>query len=439
MAAHAKYGASHAPAYTRCYGAIPMTKGRARRTSRYAAEGTAAHEVLEMTLTERLRDGGDLIYSAQAFLGRVISADGFDFEVDEEMVECVDRTADAMLMDSRDAGMRMAEQRVVYGPLIGLTAEEGFGTSDFTAVETHRDGDTVFVDDFKYGRGVKVYADNNEQMMLYALGVVHDHGYLFDAREFRLRIHQPRLDHFDEWVCSFEMLSAFAEKMKTIHIPNVKRAEALFDKGGAEALAEAGLLQPGEKQCKFCDAKGTCPAARALATEVVGGGAADISEFTDLTAERVTPPSELSALTLGAVLDRIDFVEEWCTAARAEAERRLLAGEPVVGYKLVEGKRGNRAWAQPDAVTPVLTKALGTEAYGKPKLITPTQAEKVLKAKGLDKLAAVLLSQDSVTQTPGKPHVAPERDRRPALARGEAMFQPVSDDTELPSAIAARG
>jgi hypothetical protein len=135
------------------------------------------------------------------------------------------------------------------------------------------------------------------------------------------------------------------------------------------------------------------------------GGVASPADFADLA---VADEDDVSR-----AMARVELVEQWCKAIRAEVERRLFAGEPVAGFKLVEGRRGNRAWSD-EAEVEKLFKSFRfkqDEMYDF-KLISPTKAEKLLKANPgrWEKINALTSRGD------GKPSVAPATDRRPALA-----------------------
>lgn len=170
-------------------------------------------------------------------------------------------------------------------------------------------------------------------------------------------------------------------------------------------------LNPGEKQCRFCKAKATCPALRAEVTNAVGGEPATADDFAQFMPIDTT--DGIGDNYLSMAMDKVGLVEDWCKAIRAEVERRLLRGTEVPGFKLVEGKQGNRAWVD-QAKAEAALKALRVKAddmYDK-KLISPTTAEKLLKtdAKKWAKL------QELITRASGKPSVAPATDKRPALA-----------------------
>ena len=148
---------------------------------------------------------------------------------------------------------------------------------------------------------------------------------------------------------------------------------------------------------------------------------ADASEF------EAAPMTEVAAdkdeKWLAACLSKADLIEDWVKAVRAEVERRLLAGSEVPGYKLVAGKKGNRAWSKPADVEALLKSMRLKEAEMYDfKLISPTSADKLAKAGTIGPRQWPKL-QEMITQKDGEPHVAPASDSRPALT-----VTPVVDD-----------
>ena len=147
-------------------------------------------------------------------------------------------------------------------------------------------------------------------------------------------------------------------------------------------------------------------------TEVVSGSAT-LDEF-------LVPDVTTGDNYLSVAMSKVGLVEDWCKAVRAEVERRLLAGQTVDGFKLVEGRRGNRKWSS-DAEVEALFKSfrLRQDEMYDYSLISPTKAEKLLKdtPKRWEKAEAL------ISRAEGKPSVAPATDKRPALA-----VQSVADD-----------
>ena len=273
------------------------------------------------------------------------------------------------------------EQRL---PISGITGEaDAHGTSDTVIVA----GDELIVVDLKYGRGVAVEADNNPQLQIYALAALRQFSLAQDFKTVRMVIHQPRLGAVSEWVQTVEELEAFA----------IDVAEA----AAATHLPDAPLV-PSEKGCKFCKAKAKCPAIRQQALDMFD--ALPVAEIPAAPAD-----------DLATAMAKVDLFEGWVKALRAETERRLLAGMPVPGFKLVQGKRGNRAWSDA-AVAEETLKAMRVkhdQMYDY-KLISPTTAEKLAKAEVIGPRQWPKV-QALITQSEGQPSVAPESDKRPAL------------------------
>lgn len=411
-AAHSKYSASGFEAARLCPGKPVMEAGKPDSSSAFAREGTAAHSVLELCITNNQRAG--------AYLGRLIEVEGDKIEVDDEMVDHLNWCLDTIADYAGDDGLVMAETRVNYAEDIGVEHHEAWGTSDVIIV---RGSEAISVD-LKFGRGVEVDADC-DQTKLYLLGTVRQvDGLVADITHCRAVILQPRLKRSpSEWDCSVDDLRKWAG---TVAWDAVEKREAARTAGGREEFAQ--YLNPNEKSCKFCKAKATCPALRDEVAETVGTTAASPEEFAD---EVPTPNEFTPAEWLAACLSKVDLVEDWCKAIRAEAERRLLAGEPVPGFKVVQGKRGNRQWADPKAAEELLRKTfrLPVEKAYDLKLISPTTAEKLFKAGDIGPRQWPRAAE-LITQSDGKPHVAPASDPRPALDIRPAVddFENVTDD-----------
>lgn len=391
---HALFSPSAAHRWMACPGSLALSQGIADKGSAHAAEGTAAHE-----LAARCLSGG---LDALGFKGQTIEADGRAFTVDDEMAGHVQVYLDNV-REYAARGHLMVEQRVEFSRWIGQADQ--FGTSD--AIVVCDGGQELQVHDLKYGRGVKVDAEHNAQLMLYALGaldLVEPLGWDAPAR-VRLVIHQPRLQHLSEWDCSVAELLDFANCAKYA----AQQAQACLERG----VDEARDLHPGEKQCRWCPAAATCSALARHVEQTVG---ADFEAIADPDVQAaLNLPEDLRDDALALAMGAVGMVEDWCKAVRAETERRLLAGVPVAGWKLVEGRRGARRWSDPaEAEAALKTMRLRVNQMYDLELISPTTAEKLAKVgdigpKQWPKLQALIGSAE------GKPSVAPESDKRPAL------------------------
>jgi len=399
MSAHAKLSPSGAHRWMACPGSVVLEAEYPDSSSRAAAEGTLAHTIASECLI------GNVYPST--YLGTKHTVDGFDFTVGQDMVGHV---ADYMSLvrEYAEGGTLLVERQVSIGH---LTGEEGAtGTADAIILK----GNEIVVIDLKYGMGVKVDAINNPQLMMYALGALHDYDMVDDFDTITMVIHQPRLNHVSEFVLPLEELLKFGYDVNGA-ANHVRLAQSL-DLTAGDDLSD-GFFTPGEKQCKFCRAKATCPALKAEVVETVS--ASPLSDFADLIPQEIN--METSDNYLPVAMSKVELIEQWCKSVRAETERRLLAGQPVTGYKLVEGRLGNRDWKDPQAVEDIFKKTYrlrDDQAYDF-KLISPTKAEKLFKEN--PKRWASL--QEQITRADGKPSVAPVTDKRPALD-----IKPVMED-----------
>jgi hypothetical protein len=387
----------------RCPGSVQACADLPDESSKFADEGTAAHFLASECLGR-----GDEPFS---HLGRTIlvSRDGAEwlpegwaagnaassFLVDQDMCLAVRDYVDYVRGVSKaTGGALLVEQRL---PISSLTGESGaHGTADAVILAERE----IIVIDLKYGRGVAVSAADNEQLQIYALAALREFGLAQDFDRVRMVIHQPRLGAVSEATLSIDDLADFGERV--------------LEAAGFTQYPDA-LLNPSEEACRWCRAKATCPALRAEVVELFGA---------------VPAPQAESADVLADCMAKVDLIEGWCKAVRAEVETRLLTGKPVRGWKVVQGKKGNRKWSS-DADAEAMLKAMRIphDRMYDYAVISPTSAEKLAKAEVIGprqwpRVAAL------ITQAEGKPSVAPESDKRPALVMS-AVADAFNDVTTL--------
>jgi hypothetical protein len=371
-----------------CPGSIVLEAHYPNVSSRYAAEGTAVHDVAAQVLKDEVRD-------AMAYVGCTFEIEGHKIIFTELMAHHTNEYVEKMREIAANTGaIDMAiEQRVDFSHFAGETDQSG--TADVLMFWENAIG----VYDLKYGAGVAVSPEENPQLMIYGLGALLDAEAVgFTPERVKLGIYQPRNGGFSEWDIDTLELRMFGREVG-LAAAKVREAEQADD--------IERYLVPGEKQCRFCRARASCPALRDDVALTVQGAITmplTADDFDDLTAVEVT--TETSEDYLGIAMQKAGMIEAWLKAVRAEVERRLLQGVPVKGFKLVEGKRGARAWISSDEATDFLTSILGDEAYEK-SLLSPTKAEKLLKPHGVHQHLAGLTKQAQ-----GKTSVAPSTDKR---------------------------
>jgi hypothetical protein len=413
---HALLSPSSAYTWIECAASTAAQIGQPDNGNEYADEGSAAHLLMKWCL-----DSGN---DTSAYMGRVITVNEHDFEVDEEMAEAVQRYVDGVrdrihALELAGASVQLlVEQRL---SIEHITGEKGAkGTSDTVLIAVWPDGRAeIEVWDLKYGRGVPVVAERNYQGMIYAGGAYEEHSAFVDFEKVRIVIFQVRLsDRPSEWaITPAELLDWLA----TVAKPAAERAMLYVDSVDFAPLHQ-GDFNPGEKQCRFCKAKAVCPALAKHVEDTIGSDFEALGDCAD------DPDASLHVAlldndALGTIYPALPLIESWGKAVLARIEHELLNGNAVPGVKLVQGRRGARRWSSTDDAEAALkSMRLKQEQMYNFKLISPTQAEKVLKEspRRWKKIETL------VTQPPGSPSVAPESDKREAL-----VITPPADDFEV--------
>jgi hypothetical protein len=411
---HARLSPSGAERWVTCPGSVVLEAPFPDSSSEHADWGTAAHAVAEMCLRSARLDAG-------AYKGRRIDVSAHKtVECNDEMVETINTylaSINSRIGALQAAGAKSVEMHVeVAVPIDHITGEPGAtGTADCVLIADFGDYLHLDVNDLKGGRGVAVAAIGNKQLAMYADGARQMFDLVGEFRTIAAVIHQPRVrEEPAVWEMTAQELDDEITGIRTA----AQRAALYLD---SDTQLVDSDLQPGEKACRFCKAKATCPALQRTVQETIG------AEFEDLTngENQIVVNGDIPAATIAQSMAVLDLIESWCKAVRAEAERRLFAGEPVPGYKLVQGRKGSRAWGNPEEAEKALKGyRLKVEEMYDLKLISPTTAEKLAKAGTIGPRQWPKL-QSLITQSEGSPSVAPESDKRPAL-----VIKPVAEEFE---------
>lgn len=378
MAAHARLSASGADRWARCPGSVKAEESHIDKGSDFAAEGTTAHALADYCLSNGVVAASCV---GMTFEGR---------QVDAEMCEYVQQYVDYVCSFS---GEHFYERRVDFSPWV----PEGFGTSDCIVIDAKNN--LLRVIDLKYGKGVRVDAENNYQAQLYALGAINDMGFLLEVERVNIAIVQPRLDHISEWEIPVSDLMSFAEHIKV-------RAQ-LACKDDAERV-------PGEKQCQWCKAKATCPALYDLTQKTL------MQSFDVIQIDTLPKAERLTDQQLKLALDSRKLIESWLSAVEQYATEQILDGKQLAGYKLVEG-RSVRQWVDEQQAQLALAERFDESEIYKKSFISVAQAEKLLGKKQAALLDAL------VTKPQGKPTLAPESDKRAPIGANISDFDACAD------------
>jgi Protein of unknown function (DUF2800) len=257
------------------------------------------------------------------------------------------------------------------------------------------------VHDFKDGY-LLVHAKDNTQGLIYLCAALFQFGLIGEFDAFRFCIHQPKIHHYDEWTYSRAELEAFMTAIR----PVAKLAYDIFH--GNVEFDPALHLNAGEEQCFWCPVRGRCVARAARIAAMF---------------EPMIKRHELDDDSIGKLYACLDEIEQACSDFRSEALRRAKMGVEIVGQKLVYGNKGKRTWADRVAAEAALDALLEDAAYEPREIISPTQAEKLLKRARFEPLAAL------VTQTDPQLRLVPLSHKGEAVKLPE--FKPVTDEESL--------
>ena len=403
---HSILSPSKAPMILRCVAALAAGKGAPNPPSEYSAEGTAYHEISAEVLSALALPGAEHGLNAGAhglhcadYVGEVIEADGFKFTIDEENAAHAQTYVDAI---RRLPGTQYFEVYLDTSAVVGVPGQGG--TAD--AITMDYDTATIHVDDLKFGRGELVDAFDNEQLMTYGAAALEKYDYLWDWAFVKIAIHQPRKSHYSEQVWAVDKLREWVEKSR----PQFQRAHELYQDPG---LLRPEHFNPSEKACRWCPIKGSCAARTKKVLDMFPINAS-VASVTNLR----TPPMILTDAALAEARDRAEEIEQWCADIKAEAHKRAIAGRAIPGWKLVQGRKGNRSWRNADFAEKNLKDALGDAAYQPRKIITVAAAEKVLK-KNTEVWTAM---QGNIEQAEGALSLERESVSKPAVDRPMTEF-----------------
>jgi len=383
--AHATHAPSAAHRWMACPGSVKLSEGFNDGSSVFAREGSAAHYLAHWCLINRK--------DADAFRGWSVGADFLAistipsyapdgdtrFEVTAEMVDGVQIYLD-VIRELQDEGYELQYEQRLQTPI----SDRVFGTGD--AVGYNADRRRVVIVDFKYGKGVVVNPEGNEQLLTYAAGVgmrYHNRG----VDEAELIIVQPRAPHpkgpVRRWLTTVEDLQAHVER--------------------AQVALNSNELNPGS-WCKFCPAAGFCPSLQVRVEEAIGA-------VIRKEAMVGTDNSEnYSAKRLAQAMADRELVAGWLKSVDRLAHNMGMKGEPPTGFKMVYATSHRKFINPQDACEVFELYGLGRDEIFEPQQMrSPAQLEKELPKKARKVMAALTHSPKT------KLILVPEDDPRPSV------------------------
>lgn len=356
---HARLSPSAATIWLNCPGSILLCKDLPDKTGIYASEGSAAHELAENCLSK-----GESPFER---IGEQLVADKIVFDITEEMAHGVNVYLDAVRSKAEEASQPIQIEQKVSLEYLTKTKDLG-GTVDALFADIVLEN-TLYVYDFKYGKGIVVEVIHNPQLMIYALGALGK--YLNkDGRTpidfIEMGIVQPRAPHADGPVRTYTMavedLLEWADNTLLPAVTATYELDPSFCSGD---------------HCRWCKAKreSCCPILNqsiyALAEQT----------FPDIIEEKLPAPAEMDLETLAKVMEGGSIIKSWYESVLEHAHERAVSGDKIPGRKLIK-QEGNRVWIAPETVEKTMSKKYPTimSAPSAPQLKSVAQVEKVLGA-----------------------------------------------------------
>lgn len=362
--AHAFLSASASHRWLVCTPSAQLESQFPDKSSPYAEEGTKAHALAEETLRRFLSGGDSAVQCADREMQEAVQ-----FYVDT----CIEKITAARHI-SPDAKI-LVEERLDFSEFV----PNGFGTGDMVIVS---DGGLEVVD-LKYGKGVRVDAEKNSQMMLYALGALAAYGYLYSMSTIRMTIVQPRIGNVSTYDTTEKDLLEWGTRVREL---------------AKKAMAGEGEFKPGE-HCRFCKARNTC---RAYAEAMKAHIKKDLA-----------PGPELEAFEISDILKHSKDIKNWLDSIEAYAMGKALAGEKWPGLKLVAGRSTRKIVDESSAAAALLASGY-SDIYKPQTLRTITELEKLCGKKNFGEILGA-----NIQKTKGKPTLVPVSDKRPELEVGD--------------------
>lgn len=387
--AHALLSASSSHKWLHCTPSARLEETLPDTTSKAAKEGTLAHEIAELKLRRAFVEP----ITTRSFNSRMKKFQEHEL-YDDEMQRHTDTYLEYIqgIVHSFSSPPYVAiEKRIDYSSY----APEGFGTGDCILIG----GNTLYVNDFKYGKGVAVSAFENPQMKLYALGVYLEYSFLYRIERVQMSIIQPRLNDISEYTIPIDELLEWGESIKPI---------------ARMAFVGEGEYAPGA-HCGFCRARTRC--------------AALVEKYTALEDFKKMKPPLISYAEVGDILARAEGLVSWYKALEKDALAEVLRGGDVAGWKAVHG-RSSRDYVDLDAAIKHLTaNGIDEAVLFERKPLTVPKVEEILKSA---QYKALLVEPGHVVVKPGAPTLAPLTDKRDPITRTSAADD-FSTSEEAPS------
>lgn len=374
--AHALLSPSSASRWMICTASARATEDIEDTSSAAAEEGTAAHALAEIKLKRALKQITKRKYDTEL---KLVKDTGY---YNEEMEEHTDTYVNMVMEAFSEAKAKTADAVIEIEARLDFSdcIPEGFGTGDVIIIA---DGE-ISVIDFKYGKGVEVDAENNPQMMIYALGAIRAFEDFYDLSQAKMQIIQPRLSNYS-WM---------TREVTYLH----KWRDEELAPAAKKAWDGKGIFVPGKDQCRFCKINRSCKARADYHMKLKEDYALEKANL-------------LSNEDIAKILMQIDDMIRWADAVKSYALEKALEGEEIPRFKVVEGRSNRKITDEEAAVERLQKEGYTDKDYYNVKLKGITALEKEV---GKTELAKIL--EGIIDKPAGKPALVPETDKRPPLS-----------------------
>ena len=365
---HARFSPSAANRRIHCPPSLLLEEQFEEGESVYAAEGTAGHSLAE--------------HLVRKYLKLRTKCPTSEYYTDE-LVSTVDEYVSFVIAEIEEARrvckqpIILVEQRVDASEYV----DNCFGTADMVIITDK----VAHIIDLKLGKGVEVHAEENPQLMIYGLGVLHMAEALYDIETVRMTIFQPRLFKSSTWDVSPDYLKRWGDEV--------------LRPAGAKALIGAGEFEAGT-WCRFCRARNQCRARAA--------------HFLEMAQMEFRQPALLSDEEIAEIISKADELSKWAADVYAFAQDQAINHDKHwPGYKVVEG-RSNRKFTSDEEVIEAAQQA-GYKDIFKRSLIGITEMERLMGKENFNTILGRL-----VYKPKGKLTLVPDTDKREAISTSSA-------------------
>lgn len=404
MSTHANLSPSKRHRWGLCPGSIrEEAKYPEDRSGPAAIDGTHSHTLLEFCLSEDVEP--------ETLVSATMQDDDGTFIVDIERAQRVKVATDYVKQRrAEQLSAVIAEHRV--NPQRLIARDDMSGTVDIQIYGT----DVLEIVDYKDGMGA-VQAEGNAQLELYAVGALANADEPYPWKRVRMTIIQPKM-------------ALRGQPQITSHEVDISEILAIVDRlviEGAAVDAPDAPLVPGESQCKFCKAKGSCAALASNVMKEIGIMFQPVMSLDVAQQSADKDPSTMDDGQILSIMEAAPLMRQLLEGVEKEALRRLQSGQAITGLKLVNG-RGSRVWAfEDDEIAEKLIKmGIPKGSVYETKLVSPAKAEKLTWEKRdgtkvqLTERQLKRMEQEYVVKMAGKLAVATESDSRPAVVMNAA-------------------